>query len=523
MPPPTSAAVRAPRHLRLPVPLHLFAPGDGDDDERRIDALVRRFLEGEGVGSGVDEETLARGFRSTEIPAEPVAVAEYLELLERGVVAHATRTASPRYIGHMTSALPRFVLPLARLVAALNQNVVKLETSRSLSPFERQTLAMMHRLVYGFPPRFYDEHAQAVESTLGVATSGGTLANLTALWCARNGRLGPADGFAGAEREGMAAALRHHGYGRAVVVGSALMHYSFDKAADLLGIGAGNLVRVPVDRRQRVDVDALRRTVERCQAEGSLVLAVVGVAGSTDAGSIDPLEPVADVARDAGVHLHVDAAWGGALLFSRRHRALLAGIERADTVTIDPHKQMYTPVGTGLLFFRDPGLARAVEKHARYIVRRGSADLGRRSLEGSRPGAVVFLHAGLCLFGREGYGRLVDESVRKARYMAGHVRERHGFELLAEPETNIVLYRLLPSRSGSDAGADALDRFNTRLQRAQWEAGHSFVSRTTLEPGGGAAPVVALRAVLANPLTREADIDAVLDEQAALAEAMDDR
>ncbi|HEX2090818.1 MAG TPA: aminotransferase class V-fold PLP-dependent enzyme [Longimicrobiaceae bacterium] len=521
MPNPPAAPTAVARQRFLALPLQLFSPAGDAEYERRIDELVRSFLRGPGVGSGVDTEIVAREFRDATIPSHPLATAEYLEFLARSVVAHSTRTSSPRYIGHMTSALPHFVQPLSKLVAALNQNVVKLETSRAFSPLERQALAMMHRLVYDFPPEFYAAHAQAGESTLGVVTSGGTIANLTALWCARNAALGPSEGFAGVEQEGMAAALHHHGYRRAVVIGSALMHYSFDKAADYLGLGVRNVVRVPVGRRHGVDVAAMRREMERCRAEGALVLALVGVAGSTDSGSIDPLEEVAELAREAGAHFHVDAAWGGALLFSRRHRGKLAGIDRADSVTIDPHKQLYTPLGTGLLFFRDPGLARTVEKHARYILRRGSADLGRRSLEGSRPGAVVFLHAGLHLLGREGYEQLVDEGMRKARYMADRVRERPGFELLAEPVTNIVLYRALPGCPRDGAAPEAVDRFNVRLQQAQWEAGRTFVSRTTLDPGDGSPPVVALRAVLANPLTREEDVDAVLDDQVAIAATLE--
>lgn len=523
-----AAAAHIP-HVRLAdTPLHLFTPSADDGDERHVDAMVREFLEGLQAGDGIPAETLTARFLDTAIPASGLNLAAYLAFLEREVVDHASRVASPRFIGHMTSALPYFVQPLSRLVAALNQNVVKLETAASLTPYERQALGIIHRLVYDAPDAFYDAHVQNGDSTLGIVTSGGTVANITALWCARNAVLGPAEGFAGVEEEGLAAALAHHGYRRAVVVGSSLMHFSFDKAVGLLGMGTRGLVRVPVNAALRARPEAIRAAVERCQAEGDLVLAVVGVAGSTEAGSVDPLDELADVAAEAGAHFHADAAWGGATLFSRRHRSLLAGIERADTVTIDGHKQLYTPLGLGMVLFRDPMLAAGVEKHATYVLRRGSGDLGRRSLEGSRPAAAVHLHAALHLLGRRGYEYLVDEGVRKAEYMAGCLRHHPEFELISAPQLNLLLYRYLPEplRVRARAGAltpedtQALNHFNSRLQKLQWDGGRSFISRTTLAREGMDS-IVALRAVLANPLTREADIDYVIADQVAIAREME--
>jgi glutamate decarboxylase len=389
---------------------------------------------------------------------------------------------------------------------------------------------MMHRLVYGCRAEFYARHARDSESTLGIVTSGGTLANLTALWCARNRALGPCGDFRGIEREGLPAALRFYGYREAVVIGSESMHYSFTKAAGLLGLGEQGLVRVPIDSRGRIDVPALRATVAACQARGACILALVGVAGSTDAGALDPLGELAEVAHAAKVHFHVDGAWGGPFLFSPRHRDRLAGIERADSVTIDGHKQLYLPLGIGLLLLRDPHTARAIEKQAHYLSRPGSADLGRRSLEGSRPGSALFLHAGLHIFGRAGYAALVEESIRKAGWLADRIKDLPDFELLADPDSNLVLYRYVPAAwrdrlldgDLTPAEHQALNRFNERLHKAQRRAGRTYVSRTTLfhTRYGRNVPAVALRAVIANPLTTEADLAAVLEDQQALAHGL---
>jgi glutamate decarboxylase len=233
------------------------------------------------------------------------------------------------------------------------------------------------------------------------------------------------------------------------------------------------------------------------------------------------------VAREAGAHFHVDAAWAGPLLFSRRHRERLAGIELADSVTIDGHKQLYMPMGLGMCVLRDPLAAKAIEKQARYIARAGSVDLGKRALEGSRPGNAMYLHAALHVIGRDGYEALLDEGIRKTRYLADSIRARPEFELLQEPTINILVYRYVPEEFRraaaacelSDADNLAIDDFNVRLQKAQRRAGHSFVSRTVISTTrcGTGSPTVALRAVIANPLTTESDIDAVLLDQLGIA------
>lgn len=516
---PASAAARV---------LPLFAPpagaGPEADADARVDAMVHQFLASPRIRGGRPYDQVADAFSDVRL-AERGDDAVFWEHLSRQVVPGAMNVASPRFIGHMTTALPYFVRPLARLVAALNQNVVKLETARALSACERQVTAVVHQLVFGFHDEFYAEHVQARESTLGMVCSGGTVANLTALWCARNAALPPVHGEGGVEREGMAGALARHGWRRAVIVGSSLMHYSLEKTADVLGIGSEGMIRIPVDARHRVDPRAVAETLARCRAEGSLVIALVGVAGSTDAGSVDPLEDLAAIAREAGVHFHVDAAWGGPVLFSGRHQHLLRGIQQADSVTLDGHKQLYLPMGVGMVLLRDPALARVVEKSARYIVRRGSADLGRRALEGSRPASSLFVHAALSILGREGYEFLIDEGIRKARYMANLLAARPEFELLARPQTNILLYRVLPPHlrgveTLTAAQEAEVDDFNVRLQRTQRRAGRTFVSRTSLPCPRTRAQRVALRAVLANPLTRETDILAVLADQLSIAETL---
>jgi len=499
--------------------------------EIQITNLAQAFLHEASPTTDIDFDRLLERFNDSEPLISPLDFENYLQSLAEDIVTHAVHTSSPRFIGHMTSALPYFVRPLAKLVTALNQNVVKVETAKSLSPCERQSLARTHRLIYQCSSDFYTKHIHNNQSTLGILVSGGTVANITALWCARNTVLGACDNFAGVEKEGLAEALDFYGYKGATIIGSNLMHYSFDKAADLLGIGSQNLIKIPVDARNRIDLNLLHQAVLNCQAQKKLILAIVGIAGTTDAGGVDSLVDIAAIARSANTHFHVDAAWGGPLLFSRQHRHKLIGIEQADSVTIDGHKQMYLPMGIGMVFFRNPHLAKAIEKSASYTIRNGSLDLGKRSLEGSRPGMALFLHAGLHLIGVEGYEFLIDEGLRKTQYMAERIRAIPEFELIAEPDINLLTYQYIPEpfrervahKQLTESDYHVISQFNERLQKVQRQAGLTFISRTvkTIRHFDQEITIVALRAVLANPLTSETDIDAVLEDQLQIAASLE--
>jgi len=236
---------------------------------------------------------------------------------------------------------------------------------------------------------------------------------------------------------------------------------------------------------------------------------------------------MADIAREFGAHFHVDAAWGGPTLFSRTYRHLLRGIEKADSVTFDAHKQLYVPMGVGLVVFKDPSLASAVEHHAQYIIRKGSRDLGSTTLEGSRPGMSMLIHSGLKILAREGYEILIDQGIEKAATFAEMIEAEADFELITRPELNILTYRYCPkSVQQALALADplqaeklnaCLNRITKFIQKTQRERGKAFVSRTRLEPACYYNfPCIVLRVVLANPLTTPKILADILEEQREL-------
>lgn len=486
------------------------------------------FLQEHIVAVERDLDEIERDFSQSRIPEEPTFVSDYTEFLKEKLVSQSVHTASPGFIGHMTSALPYFMLPLSRILTALNQNLVKVETSRAFTPMERQVLAMLHRLIYNGSDEFYSQWMQNSNYSLGAFCSGGTIANVTALWAARNRLCGPDGNFRGIAREGLFKALQHLDCQGLAIFVSRRGHYSLRKAADLLGIGQDHLIAVETDDNSRIDLKRLREHCARLRGEGIRPLSLIGIAGTTETGNVDPLEALADLAAELGCHYHVDAAWGGPTLFSETYRGLLKGIERADSVTIDAHKQLYVPMGAGMVLFKDPATLSSIEHHAAYIIRRGSRDLGSRTLEGSRPGMAMLVHAGLSIIGRKGYELLMDQGIERARRFARRIEAHPDFELVTEPELNILTYRYVPAwvqQLLAQAPAEqvvringVLDKIIEAMQKRQREAGKTFVSRTSLAPGRYNGTVITVfRVVLANPLTTEEILSAVLDEQCEIA------
>jgi glutamate decarboxylase len=496
--------------------------------DQAITADVAGFLQNHIVAMERPLEEIEASFSSFAIPEEPTYVSDYTEFVKQNLVAQSVHTAAPGFVGHMTSALPYFMLPLTRLMTALNQNLVKVETSKAFTPLERQVLAMLHHLIYRCPDEFYPPWIHNSQAALGTFCSGGTIANTTALWVARNRFFAPEGEFRGIAQEGLAKALRHKGIDGIAVLVSERGHYSLGKAADLLGIGRDSLIKVKTGENNRIDLNALRQECRRLQDQNIRPLALVGIAGTTETGNIDPLEAMADFAQELGCHFHVDAAWGGPTLFSETHRHLLAGIERADSVTIDAHKQLYVPMGAGMVVFKDPTAVSAIEHHAAYILRHGSKDLGSHTLEGSRPGKALLVHGGLSIMGRKGYELLIDLGIERARTFAELIRQHPDFELTSEPELNILTYRYCPAAiqqllatapPAEQAGINALlDQVCQLLQKHQREAGKTFVSRTRLRLARYGEEITVLRSVLANPLTTDEILASVLAEQCEIAQ-----
>ncbi len=497
-----------------------------------LEMLHDFFQEKGGIHSAITLPALSEIFNQTAVPDSPKLIKDVLGEIKGKIVKHSVKVGNPYYIGHMTSAIPYFMILLEMIIAALNQNQVKIETAKASSFVERELVSWLHRLIFIKANKYYQKNVQNHRVALGNITSDGTLANLTAMFVAREKAFPPDGDFPGLRMSGVEKAMRYYGYSKGVFLVSKRGHYSIVKSANVLGIGEENVISIPVDRNNRMDIKKLRRKVNALHSESkkegrTKIIAIIGIAGTTETGSVDNLQEMEAIARETGAHFHVDACWGGSAMLVDDYRPLFSGIEKADSVTIDAHKLLYCPMTMGIVLFRNEKDVHFIRHSSQYVIRRNSVDTGRFTIEGSRPFACLKPWASLKIIGKEGYGLLFKQAQKSTSNLKKILDNCGNFETLNNPQLFILIYRFIPAIAkgqliewkNSKPSLRAKDKIksieqkirkvnnlinglNIKLHKALRRDDTSFVSRTTVESTTYRPQnIVVLRAVLINPLT----------------------
>lgn len=508
-----------------------------------LDLIHSFFSEKGGIHSEISPQELEKIFSNIDIPEDPHLFKDILQEIKQNVIKHSVKVGNPYYIGHMTSAIPYFMILLEMIVAALNQNQVKIETAKASTFLEREFIAWIHRLVFDFPVKYYKANIQNQRVALGVVTTDGTISNLTALLVARNRLFPPTSTFQGIAHAGVFAAYEYYNVERAVVLVSQRGHYSISKAARILGLGDDNIISIPVDSNNRLDLNAMENVcsqIEENNRKGgrqTRIMAIIGIAGTTETGNIDPLPALRQLADKYNAYFHVDAAWGGPVLLVDKYRYLFDGIDAADSVAFDAHKLLYCPMSMGLILFRDENDLDYVRHNSRYILRPDSLDLGKFTVEGSRPFNVLKPWVTLKIFGRDGFRLLFDHAFNLTAVLRGLVEVHPNFEGMNKPELFIIVYRFVPrpvqdklrelkwekmfnpdhlSEIEKEITSinEVLNELNVALHRAIRKEDNSFVSRTMIESTEYLPQlIVVLRAVMINPLTTPEILSEIIEEQ----------
>ncbi len=493
-----------------------------------LEMIHEFFQEKGGIHSSISLPELSEIFNQISVPEKPQLIKDVLKEIKEKVIKHSVKVGSPYYIGHMISAIPYFMILLEMIIAALNQNQVKIETAKASSFVERELIAWLHKLVFKRKERFYKKNIQNPKVALGNVTADGTIANLTALLVAREKAFPPDGDFPGVRATGMEGALRYYGYSRGVILVSTRGHYSIKKAANILGIGEENVVLIPVDERNKIDIKKLRRKVrllsEGKRREKAKIIAIIGIAGTTETGNIDDLQALGEISRDIGAHFHVDACWGGAALLVDEYKPFFKGIEKADSVTIDAHKLFYCPMTMGIVLFRNEKDLNHIKYTSQYVIRRNSVDAGRFTIEGSRPFSCLKPWAALKIIGKDGYKLLFTQAKESTDFLKSILEGCGNFEVLNSPELFIVIYRFVPQEVQAEINAlleaamsakkkdkyveqslrrinCLINALNVKLHKELRRDDTTFVSRTRLESTRYKPyNIVVLRAVPINPL-----------------------
>src|SRR6267143_1030766 len=416
---------------------------------RAVTSLISEHaarLESAPVTSAATPAGLKRLF-DEPIPVAGVSAEEIFEQFARDVAPHAMQIPSPHYFGQFNPTPLAIGVWADALCSALNQNAGAWRNGPTSALMEAQVIRWLCELI-GYGPEAF-----------GTLASGGSEANLIALKCARDH----------AARKICEVGVR--AAGDLTVYASEQCHFSIEKGVDILGLGRKSLRKIDTDERFHICLDSLREAIEKDRQEGRIPCCIVGMAGATSTGVIDPLPELAGIAEENNCWFHVDAAYGGGLAFSNQHKNKLRGIELANSITFDPHKWMFVPFACGATFVRDGGgvLRDSFDITPEYLNEdRGGADVQydffRYGQMGTRRFNALKLWMAFKFMGKNGYAETVERHMELTRHFARRLDELPDFERTGEIETAVCCFRYLPERVLALAPADQ-DQVQQALQQ----------------------------------------------------------
>ena len=439
-----------------------------------------RTLDTARVCSEASPRELERMF-DEPLPREGTDALPLLERFSREIAPHAMNIPSPRYYGLFNPTPLAVGVWADALCSAINQNGAVWRNSPTASVIEARVIRWLCEIVgYG-------------AESFGALASGGSEANLIALKCARDRAAefvrdrGLRAASLPVRRTNDDALPAHTTAGNMIVYASEQCHYSFVKSVDILGLGRENLHKVATDERFHIRTDALRREIERDLNAGNLPVCIAGAAGATSTGIIDPLDELADLAREYKLWFHVDGAYGGALAMSAKYKDRLRGIERADSVTLDPHKWMFVPFAAGALLVREGAkvLRDAFDITPEYLSEeRGGEDVPfdylRYGQLGTRRFNALKIWFALKTLGTRGYAEIIERQIELTEYFAERVATLEGFERVGEVETAVCCLRFVPTEMRDAEGAE-MDGLQRELQQRIERSGEAWLSTTVLD------------------------------------------
>lgn len=464
--------------------------------EKAVDT-ASRWLETGVLFDGTQPDTLQSQLSGLNVfPENGVGDEQALVDATTHFLDHALQVHHPLCVAHLHCPTTLASQAAEVLINIANQSMDSWDQSPSATVLEQHLIHALRARI-GYPA-----------SDAGVFTSGGTQSNLMGLLLARD-RHALLHLGVNVKEDGLPANTQ-----RMVVICSSLAHFSVQQSMSLLGLGRSAAISVPCDAEGRLAVDDVERTLSRLTSELKTPFAIVATAGTTDSGAIDPIVALADFAQSRGIWLHVDAAWGGALLLSRKYRDRLQGIERADSITLDFHKQFFQTISCGAFLLREAAHFDLMRTHADYLNpveddRNGFPNLVVKSLQTTRRFDALKLWMSLRSLGTIRYAELIDQAIDLTIAVANRIETSLSFELVGRSQLSSVLFRIRRPFC-TDVDQDAM---------------HSHLAQTLLDTGVANLGVtrykglIALKMTLMNPRTLLADIDTLLATIEILADA----
>jgi L-2,4-diaminobutyrate decarboxylase len=396
------------------------------------------------------------------------------------VIDKSTQLHNPRYMGHQVGVIAPLAATTSMLTSLLNNGMAVYEMGLVSNPLEKIVTDLMAKRI-GFD-----------EKSGGILTSGGTLANLTALLSAR-AKHAPTDVWQEGNNQKLA------------VIVSEEAHYCIDRAARIMGMGSGGIIKIPTNQAFQIRTELLEKYYQDAVEKGFHVIAIIGSSCSTSTGSYDDLKEIGKFAQEKNIWFHIDGAHGGAVVFSEKYKHKVAGIALADSVVIDWHKMLLTPALVTALIFKDnEDSYQTFHQKAQYLWSNQTSqdwfNSGKRTFECTKLMMSVKVYSILKTYGEELLAEHVDYLYDLGKQFAEIIETHPSFELGVNPECNIVCFRL---RGKQDAEIQA-------IRQKLLKDGKFYIVQTSLRER------TYLRVSLMNPLTKIEDLRALLEDVLSL-------
>lgn len=446
-------------------------------------AIADAFVD-ETAYSGPTPDELKKIIQQDSIlPEKGLGWDKVFQLTKEKVLPNLLRTPSTDYMPHLHSPSLMETLASEQIIAAFNQSMDSWDQAPVATEIEVEVVNHLCKL-YG-----YDSKAD------GVFTSGGSQSNQTAIILAR-------DWFC---NEILKYDIKKYGVNdkclKLRMYTSEISHFSMEKSAHILGLGYQSVVKVPVDAKKKMDMNALRQLVEADKKAGNIPFLIVATAGTTDFGSIDPIEDIVKLAKENNMWVHADAAYGSGVILSDKYADRVAALKLCDSITVDFHKMFLMPISCSAVLIKDGSTFDALTIHADYLNREedeedGYTNLVDKSLQTTRRFDALKVWMSFQTRGKDGWAKLINTSMENAQYFYSIVKADSDFEVITEPEISSVVFRYA-------VGKDA-DEINKKVRRTLIHEYGTIIGQTVSNGH------VCLKFTLLNPLVTRSKLDDLL-------------
>ncbi len=420
------------------------------------------------------------------LPEHGLGWDKVFELTKEKVLPNLLRTPSTEYMPHLHGPSLLETIAAETIISTFNQSMDSWDQSPVATEIEVETIRHLCKL-YGYDTSKAD----------GVFTSGGSQSNQTALLLAR-------DWFC---NKHLNYDVKKYGLdekcSKLRMYTSEISHFSMEKSCHIMGLGYKSVVKVPVDSRKKMDVSALRSLIEADIKAGNIPFLIVGTVGTTDFGSIDPLEELSQLAREHNMWFHADAAYGSGVIMSQKYSDRVKGLSLCDSITVDFHKMFLMPISCSAVLLKDGSTFDALTIHADYLNREedeedGYTNLVDKSMQTTRRFDALKVWMSFQTRGRDGWSKIITTSMDNAAYLYSILRNDSDFAVITEPEISSVVFRY----KGNDSlSGEELDEINKKVRRTLIHE-HGTIIGQTVSDGR-----VCLKFTLLNPRVTHEKLD----------------